>query len=89
MSQLGASLSGQAKYAEAEPLLLQGCEGLIRRQASMTPFLNPTRRITEAHEWLVQLYEAWGKSAQASEWKKKLAELKGANPSAERSETAR
>jgi eukaryotic-like serine/threonine-protein kinase len=24
-----------------------------------------------AHRWVVQLYQAWGKPAQAAEWKKK------------------
>jgi tetratricopeptide (TPR) repeat protein len=73
MSQLGASLSGQKKYADAEPLLLQGYEGLVQRQASMPPYFNAPRRITESLERLVQLYDAWGKPAQAAEWKQKLA----------------
>ena len=76
MSLLGASLAGQKKYADAEPLLLQGCQGLQQRQASLPPYLNPTRRITESLERLVQLYDAWGKPAQAAEWKQKLAEFK-------------
>jgi tetratricopeptide (TPR) repeat protein len=50
MSLLGASLSGQKKYAEAEPLLLQGCQGLQQRQSSMPPYLNATRRVTESLE---------------------------------------
>ena len=39
----------------------------------MPPILNAPRRVTESLERLVQLYEAWGKPAQAAEWKKKLA----------------
>jgi tetratricopeptide (TPR) repeat protein len=78
MSLLGASLAGQKNYADAEPLLLQGCQGLQQHQASMVPFLKPTRRITEALERLVQLYDAWGKPAQAAEWRKKLAEFEQA-----------
>jgi eukaryotic-like serine/threonine-protein kinase len=73
ISLLGGSLAGQAKYAEAEPLLRQGYEGLVLRQASMSPYLNAPRRITESLERLVQLYDAWGKPAQAAEWKEKLA----------------
>ena len=73
MSLLGASLSGQKKYADAEPFLLQGYEGLQQRQASMPPYFNAPRRITESLERLVQLYDAWGKPAQAAEWKQKLA----------------
>ena len=84
MNLLGASLAGQKKYADAEPLLLQSCQGLQRRQASLTPFLNAPRRITEAHERLVQLYDAWGKPAQATEWKQKLAAFQQANKAVEK-----
>jgi hypothetical protein len=73
MSLLGASLAGQKKYADAEPLLLQSCQGLQQRQASLSPHLNAPRRITESLERLGQLYDAWGKPAQAAEWKQKLA----------------
>jgi serine/threonine protein kinase len=75
MNLLGASLAGQKDYAKAEPLLLESCQGLQQRQASLTPYLNAPRRITEAHERLVQLYDAWGNPAQAAEWKQKLAEF--------------
>ena len=89
VSLLGASLSGQRKYADAEPFLLQGYEGLVQRQASMPPYFNAPRRITESLERLVQLYDAWDKPAPAAEWKQKLAafqqaakavEKKGAQP---------
>ena len=73
MSLLGGSLAGQKKFTEAEPLLRQGYGGLVQRQATLPPFLNATRRITESLERLVQLYDAWGKPVQAAEWKKKLA----------------
>jgi eukaryotic-like serine/threonine-protein kinase len=83
-SLLGASLAGQAKYAEAEPLLLEGCRGLERAQASMPPYLSPARRATESLHWLEQLYDAWGKPAQAAEWKKKLAESQKAAQAGEK-----
>jgi len=73
MSLLGASLSGQKKYTAAEPFLIESCQGLQQRQASLPPYLNAPRRITESLERLVQLYDAWGKPAQATEWKQKLA----------------
>jgi hypothetical protein len=73
MSLLGGSLAGQKKFTEAEPLLRQGYGGLVQRQASLPPYLNAPRRITESLERLVQLYDAWGKPAQATEWKQKLA----------------
>jgi eukaryotic-like serine/threonine-protein kinase len=78
MSLLGASLAGQKKYADAEPLLLQGCQGLQQRQASMSPYLNATRRVTESLARLVQLYDACGKTVEAAEWKQKLAEFEQA-----------
>ena len=36
-SLLGASLLGQKKYAEAEPFLLQGYEGMKAREAKIPP----------------------------------------------------
>ncbi|HTL55957.1 MAG TPA: serine/threonine-protein kinase [Candidatus Limnocylindrales bacterium] len=72
MNLLGASLAEQGKYLEAESLLLESCQGLQLAQASMPSYLNPSRRVTESLERLVQLYDAWGKPAQAAEWKKKL-----------------
>ena len=84
MSLLGASLSGQKKYADAEPFLLQGYEGLQQRQASLSPHLNAPRRITESLERLGQLYDAWGKPAPAAEWKQKLAAFQQAAQAAEK-----
>ena len=84
MSLLGASPSGQKKYADAEPLLLQGCQGLQQRQASLPPYLNAPRRITESLERLVQLYDAWGNPAPAAEWKQKLAAFQQAAKTAEK-----
>jgi eukaryotic-like serine/threonine-protein kinase len=84
MSLLGASLAGQKKFTEAEPLLLQGYEGLQQRQASLPPYLNAPRRITESLERLVQLYDDWGKPAPAAEWKQKLTEFQQANKGAEK-----
>jgi hypothetical protein len=38
MSQLGAALYGRAKYAEAEPLLIGGYEGLKAREAKVVAY---------------------------------------------------
>ena len=59
-------------------------ENAGQRQASMPPYLNAPRRITESLERLLQLYDAWGKPAQAAEWKQKLAAFQQANPAAEK-----
>jgi serine/threonine protein kinase len=78
MSMLGESLAGQKKYLDAEPLLLQGYQGLEQRQSSMSPSLRPVRRVKESLERLVRLYDAWGKPTKAAEWKKKLSEFEQA-----------
>jgi serine/threonine protein kinase/TPR repeat protein len=69
-SMLGGSLLGQKKYAEAEPLLLAGYEGMKQREVSIPPEGKP--RLRETLERLVQLYEATHRPGQAAEWKQKL-----------------
>jgi serine/threonine protein kinase len=73
-SLLGASLLGQKKYAEAEPLLLAGYEGMRQREGKI-PAVRKFR-MTDAIEWLVQFYEATGKTGKADEWRKKLTAAK-------------
>jgi serine/threonine protein kinase/tetratricopeptide (TPR) repeat protein len=68
-SLLGASLSGQKKYAEAEPLLLEGYQGMVARKDRMG--VPDWYHLSCAHEWIVQLYEAWGKTEKAADWRKK------------------
>jgi hypothetical protein len=69
-SQLGDSLVNQGKFAEAEPLLLQGYEGLKAREAEIpAPRKNS---LAEAAERVVKLYEEWGKPDEATTWKAKL-----------------
>jgi non-specific serine/threonine protein kinase/serine/threonine-protein kinase len=69
-SLLGGSLAGQEMYLKAEPLLLSGYEGL-HRQESTVPF---SRRVEVKHaaERIVQLYEAWGRTDKAADWRKKV-----------------
>jgi hypothetical protein len=67
---LGGSLLGQKKYAEAEPLLLAGYEGMKRRDERIAPIHKV--RLAEAIERLVQLYEAWGNVEKAAAWRAKL-----------------
>jgi tRNA A-37 threonylcarbamoyl transferase component Bud32 len=69
-SLLGASLLEQKKYAEAEPFLLQGYEGMKTREPSIPP--PSRRRLSEAGKRIVTLYNAWGKADKAEEWTKKL-----------------
>jgi serine/threonine protein kinase len=77
-SQLGGSLLGQQKYAEAEPLLLAGYKGLKEREARIPA--GDRKRLTEALERLVQLYDVWGKPGQAQQWRKELEQRKATTP---------
>jgi hypothetical protein len=71
-SMLGQALLGQKKYADAEPLLVHGYEGMQQRVAKMPP--QSKARLTEALDRLVQLYEATGKKTEADQWRKKLSD---------------
>jgi eukaryotic-like serine/threonine-protein kinase len=66
---MGASLAGQKKYAEGEPLLLEGYEGMIARKDRIA--VQNWYHLTCTHESIVQLYEAWGKPEKAADWRKK------------------
>src|SRR5262249_26433634 len=70
-SLLGGSLLGQKKYADAEPLIVAGYEGMKAREAKIPPPGKP--RFTEAAERVVRLYEEWGKKDKAAEWRTRLA----------------
>jgi serine/threonine protein kinase/tetratricopeptide (TPR) repeat protein len=73
-SELGASLVGEKEYAEAEPLLLSAFEGLTRTQKqSEDPFSRALGRQSpvETAGWIARMYEEWGKSQQATEWRQR------------------
>jgi len=72
-SLLGGSLLGQKKYAEAEPFLLAGYEGMKQREKSI-PAAGKVR-IPEATQRLADLYEATRQPQKAAEWNQKLAEF--------------
>jgi eukaryotic-like serine/threonine-protein kinase len=69
-SLLGASLAGQSKYAESEPPLVSGYQGMVQREAAI-PF-EDRPALKQAGEGIVQLYESWGKPEKAAEWREKL-----------------
>ena len=77
-SLLGGSLLGQKKYADAEPLLLAGYEGMKQREKKIP--IQGKFCLTEAVERLVQLYDAWGQKEKADEWRMKLPVTKSAKP---------
>ena len=71
MSVLGAALLGQKKYADAEPLLLQGYGGMRQLENGM-PEGERRRLLTDAVERVVRLYEVTGQSEKAREWREKI-----------------
>jgi serine/threonine protein kinase/tetratricopeptide (TPR) repeat protein len=70
---LGATLAGQRKYADAEPLLLSGHEGMSSRRATIQ-FENRSA-LDRSGSWIVQLYRDWGRPDKAAEWAEKLPKL--------------
>jgi serine/threonine protein kinase/tetratricopeptide (TPR) repeat protein len=66
-SMLGGALLGQQKYAEAEPLLLAGYEGMKQREKTIPP--QGAVRLPEAADRLVELYTALGKSEEVARWR--------------------
>ena len=67
---LGTALAALAKYADAEPLLVAGYQGLIRRKAAI-PWESRSAP-EQAGERIVQLYQDWGKPEKVAEWRQKL-----------------
>jgi tetratricopeptide (TPR) repeat protein len=68
-SVLGAILLGQQRYAEAELLILQGYEGIKKREK--THYFEEIELI-EAGDRVVRFYEATNQSEKARAWRQKL-----------------
>jgi tetratricopeptide (TPR) repeat protein len=73
MSQLGGALLGRKRYADAEPLLLRGYEGLDRRKSAIPP--EARDRLPEAIDRLVELYESTGRPDDVKKWKAERSKL--------------
>jgi hypothetical protein len=73
---LGGSLLGQKKFAEAEPLLRSGYEGMKQREDRMPA--EGRARLQENLQRLVRLYEATGQPEKAAECNQKLVEFEKA-----------
>jgi len=69
-SQLGAALAGQRKFAEAEPYLIQGYNGLKDLEPRLSA--QGKRELRAATARIVPFYEAWSKKDKADEWRQKL-----------------
>lgn len=69
-SLLGAVLLDRKDFADAEPLLRSGYEGMKEREEKIPAPIKP--RLRETLECLVKLHEAQGQPKEAAEWRKKL-----------------
>ena len=77
-SLMGASLAGQGKLEEAEPLLLSGYQGLLQRQSSIP--VDYRSDLAQTGEWIVRLYRNWGRDRQAAEWRRRLQSAEPTGP---------
>jgi tetratricopeptide (TPR) repeat protein len=73
-SHLGQALLDQNKFADAEPMLVTGYEGMKARQTSIPAGEKP--RMLKALERVVKLYELWGKADEAMKWRNDLEAVK-------------
>jgi non-specific serine/threonine protein kinase/serine/threonine-protein kinase len=69
-SLLGASLTGQKKYEEAERLVIGGYEAMIQRKSAIPA--GSSSALDQAGQRIVQLYLNWGNAAKAAEWRNTL-----------------
>lgn len=67
---LGASLAGERKYDQAEPLLIAGYEGMIERREKIS--VPSQHDLQSAGERIVRLYEDWPKPDKAAVWRTKV-----------------
>jgi serine/threonine protein kinase len=80
-SMLGGALLGQKKYADAEPLLVKGYEGMKEREVKIPKTGGAELRIPEALDRLIELYTATNKPEEA----RKYRELRAKYPMAKQS----
>ena len=72
LSGLGQALAGQGKFAEAEPLVVQGYQELQANENRIAG--DRAGMIREALDAVVALYTAWGKPDKVAEWQAKRVE---------------
>jgi tetratricopeptide (TPR) repeat protein len=77
-SLLGGALLGQKKYADAESLLLDGYEGMRRREATIPPAGKV--HLPEAVDRLIELYTATTKPEDAKKWRAERAKYPNIAP---------
>jgi len=69
-SMLGASLAGQKKYSDGEPLLVSGYQGMLEHRSAI-PAADQID-LEQAVIWIVQLYRDWQEPERAAAWGEKL-----------------
>jgi hypothetical protein len=70
---LGASLAGQKRFADAEPILLSAYDGMMSRQSTVARAYPIRPKLQEeGGTRIVQLYQDWGRPEKAAEWREKL-----------------
>jgi serine/threonine protein kinase len=77
-SLLGGALLGQKKYTAAEPLLLEGYEGMKRREKAIPP--QAIIRIPEALDRLIELSTATNNPDEAKKWRAERAKYPQTRP---------
>ena len=78
-SMLGGALLGQKKYADAEPLLIAGYEGMKQREKTIPA--EGKLRLPEALDRLVQFYTESNKPDEVEKWKAERAKFREVLPS--------
>jgi tetratricopeptide (TPR) repeat protein len=76
-SAFGSVLLERGQYAEAEPLVLRGYEGIKVGEKRLPP-LYARFHVAMAGGRIIRLYEAWGRPDRAAEWRSKLGDLSDA-----------
>jgi len=79
---LGRALLGQQKYAEAEPLLHKGYEGMKAREATIPRTDGGELRMPEALDRLIELYANTNKPEEAKRWRGERAKYPEIKPAA-------
>jgi eukaryotic-like serine/threonine-protein kinase len=84
-SLLGASLAGEKKYAAAEPLLLEGYQGMLARKSRIAA--SDRYHLALAHHWLIRFYKDWGKPEKAAAIAKESLAVESSEPITQSSPT--
>ncbi len=77
---LGSALLGQKKYADAEPLILKGYEGMKEREKSIPKSGGANKRISQALDGLIELYTATNKPEEVKKWQAERAKYSEGKP---------